>query len=386
MRLTGIFIAAWCLLLAAGCSRKPARVVIGVAITQLQHPAVELAAREINAGGGVGGVPVELMGLEWQVTDYFDSVEVLKWANRFADREDLLAVVGHSDSASTLSAAAVYNQKEIPQIVTIATNPAITNIGSWTYRLCLSDAVQGPALAEYAVRDWEKRRIAVFYVNDAYGRGLAELFETRVRELGAEVISSTMHRNSLGLDDKQLIRLTVSRIKKEKPDLFVLFQRMTAALPTLAIIREAGLDTDVLGGDALGPIQFVQADPKLTERMRVSQFYVPGDDKRSADFVRNLRESAREDPDYARALAYDAMYLIRDAVLSSGYTRRGIKEYLDRVIRDGTVINGVGGAYSISRDHDARRPMYIAEIRNGAHHVLKTLERRNDMATAYGSY
>lgn len=374
IRLNKALIAVSCLLIAAGCSRKPPRVVIGVAITQIQHPAVQLAAREINAAGGVGGVPIELMGLEWQVTDHFDSVEVLKWANRFADRRELLAVVGHSDSASTLSAAAVYNQKEVPQIVTIATNPAITNIGSWTYRLCLSDSVQGPALAEYAVRDWGKKRIAVFYVNDAYGRGLADLFETRARELGADVISSTMHRNSLGPDDQDLISLTVSRIKSQKPELFVLFQRMKAALSTIAIIRKAGLDTDVLGGDALGPIQFVQSDPVLTEGMRVSQFYVAGDDQRSTDFVRNLRESARDDPDYARALAYDAMHLIRDAVVHGGYTRRGIKDYLDRIIREGTVINGVGGAYSIGRDHDARRPMYIAEIRSGAHQVLKKLQ------------
>lgn len=358
----------------SACNRKPARVVVGVAISQTHHAAVELAAREINASGGIGGVPVELMGLEWRVTDYFDSVEVLKWAHRFAERKELLAVVGHSDSASTLSAAAVYNQKKVPQVVTIATNPAITNIGTWTYRLCLSDAVQGPALAEYAVRDWEKKRIAVFYVNDAYGRGLAELFENRVRDLGAEVVSSTMHRNALGLDDLALIRLTVSRLKQQKPDVFVLFQRMAAALSTIKIIREAGFKTDVLGGDALSPIQFVQSNPTLTEGMRISQFFVPGDDPRAVEFIRNLRESAHTDADYARALAYDAMYLIRDAVLNGGYTREGVKEYLDQVIAKRRMMDGVGGAYSIGADHDARRPLYIAEIRNGGHRVLKMLQ------------
>ena len=156
-----------------------------------------LAAKEINARGGIGGIPLELMGLEWKIGNLYDAEEIVEWANKFAETQDLLAVIGHSDDSSTLSAAALYNKKGVPQIVTIATNPAITNIGDWTYRLCISDAAQGPALAEYTVRDWGKRRIAVIYVNDAYGRGLAELFETRVREIGGEIVASIMHRNVL---------------------------------------------------------------------------------------------------------------------------------------------------------------------------------------------
>src|SRR6185503_187532 len=135
------------------------------------------------------------------------------------------AVIGHSDSASTLSAASFYNQQKIPQIVTIATNPAITNIGEWTYRLCLSDAAQGPALAEYAVKDWGKRRIAVFYVNDDYGRGLAQLFEKH---------------------DYQMIQSSLKFIKAQgEPDLIVLFQRIAAAEWTIKAIRDAGLHSTI---------------------------------------------------------------------------------------------------------------------------------------------
>jgi hypothetical protein len=108
--------------------------------------------------------------------------------------------------------------------------------------------------------------------------------------------------------------------------------------------------------------------------VRISQFFVPSDEPRSVEFVRNLRESAGTDADYARALAYDAMYLIRDAVLYGGYSRDGVKKYLDQLIAKRRRVEGVGGAYSIGADHDARRRWYIAEIRNGGHHVLKEME------------
>ena len=357
------------------CSKPPRRVVIGIALTQSNHPAAEMAAREINASGGVRGVPIELMGLEWQVATDFEAAEILKWADRFARTEDLVAVIGHSDSASTLSAAAFYNQHKVPQITTIATNPAITNIGDWTYRLCLSDAFQGVALADYAVRDWGKKRIAVFYVNDAYGRGLAEIFERRARELGAEIVSSRMHRNLLQSDDEQMIRDALANLKgREEPDLFCLFQRIDAATKTIRAIRKSGLKGEILGGDSLGPVSFLKTDAALKEGIRVSQFFLTSSDNpQTGKFVEAHRQYTGREPDYGDAFAYDAVYLVRDAVVDCGFSRECVKSYLDRLIEEKTVVKGAGGTYTLGTDHDARRALYIAEARNGDYHPIKTL-------------
>src|SRR5690242_1054785 len=98
------------LLLPISCTSRQKRVVLGIALTQSNHPAVEMAVKEINEGGGVNGVPFELMGIDWKVATDFDAAEILQWADKFAQTDDLIAVIGHSDSASTLSAAAFYNQ------------------------------------------------------------------------------------------------------------------------------------------------------------------------------------------------------------------------------------------------------------------------------------
>lgn len=363
-------------LFPSACNSKPGRVVLGVALMPNTHGAVKLAVREINEAGGIGGVPLETSGLEWSGSlDDYNPTVILDWARRFKDTRDLIAVIGHSDSASTLSAAASYNRDGLPQIVTIATNPAITNIGIWTYRLCLSDAAQGPALAEYAVNDWKKRRIAIFFVNDDYGRALAERFETRVRELGAEVVRTVMHRDVLRPDDQEMIRLALDGMKQQVlPDLVVLFQRPAAALWTVRAIRDAGLAVDKLGGDNLAQIPFAQSDPMLTEGIRVAQFLALDEkDPRVTRFAASLRALDGTEPDYGRAFAYDAVHLLRDAVLSGGYTRAGVKAYLDRLIREQTPIRGVGGTFTLGSDHDARRPFYIAEIHNQQFRVIKSL-------------
>jgi branched-chain amino acid transport system substrate-binding protein len=364
------------LIAPSACSRKPKRIVIGIALSASYHPGAVLAAKEINASGGIRGVPIELRGLDWKVVSNFNAPDILKWASRFAEEKDLVAVIGHSDSSSTLSAAAYYNQHQVPQIVTIATNPAITNIGVWTYRLCLSDAAQGPALADYAVKDWGKRRIAVFYVNDDYGRGLAQLFEQRVRQQGGEIVSSIMHRNVLEKDDEELIRgALISLKKKGAPDLVVLFQRTGAVQFTIRAVREAGLGSSILGGDSLGPPAFAEANSELMEGVRVSQFFLPtSEDSRAAKFLKDYREFTGHNADYGEAFAYDAVYLVRDAVVGGGTTREGVKSYLDLLIRERIQQTGVAGTYFLGLDHDARRPLYVVGIHNGIQTPLKTLQ------------
>lgn len=364
------------LIVPVACTSKPKRIVLGVALSASYHPAVEMAAKEINANGGIGGVPIELIGLDWKVVSEFRATDILTAAGQFAAEKDLVAVIGHSDSVSTLSAASFYNQQGVPQIVTIATNPAITNIGNWTYRLCLSDAAQGPALAEYAVKDWNKKRLAVFYVNDDYGRGLAQLFEKHARQLGGEIVASVMHRNILVNDDKDLIRSTLKSLKKGgEPDLIVLFQRVAAAQWILSAIHEEHLNSSILGGDALGPLDFAKAKPELMEGVRVSQFFLPrNDDAQAAAFVKNFRTYTGKDPDYGHAFAYDAVYLLRDAVMHGGYSRVGVKSYLDKLVREKTQGAGVAGSYILGPDHDARREIYIVEAHKGTHILLKTVK------------
>jgi branched-chain amino acid transport system substrate-binding protein len=361
--------------LSISCGSRPQKVYVGIALTPQCHYGVQLALREINAAGGIQGVPMDALGLDWQRTAPVPAQETLAWAERFASTGNLIAVIGHVDSVETLTAAGLYNQAEIPNIVTLASNPAITNVGEWTYRLCLSDKKQGPALAEYAVRKWGKRKIAVIYANDDYGRGLSEEFVKRARELGAEITAGIIHRNVLGSDDKEYLRARLERLRREgEPELIVLFQKADAGAWTLNTIREVGIGADLLGGEVLGAPGFTRDHRILAEGMRFTQYFYPKTDyPRCAAFVKNYKELARENADTRGALAYDAIYLVRDAILEGGFSRRGVKSYLDRIVREKTRIDGIGGVYSIGPDHDAQRMLHIVEASGGMQRLIETV-------------
>lgn len=359
--------------LSCGGSGEPIR--IGVVMSESALPGVQIAAREINEAGGVRGRPLELVGDHSPLHPFQPEPErVLDVAHRLGRNPEVLAVIGHDDSASALSASAVYNQLELPQLVTIATHAAITNIGPWTYRLCISDARQGPALARYAVDDWGKRRIAIFYVNDEYGRDLARQFEEEARARGGVIVARILHRSTLEDSDRELLEREIEGLAgPQQPDLVVLFQRVEAADWTLQTLRDHGVTSDVLGADNLGRSAFLETLPELKEGVRVSQFFVPDrDDPRTRRFVAAHRRLTGERPDYGSAFAYDAVYLVRDALEHGGLGRRQVRAYLDRLIAEGRRIEGAAGAYTLMPDHDAQREISIVEIRSGAFQPLTT--------------
>ena len=73
----------------AACGAQPQRIVVGVALSRAYHQGVEMAVDEINAGGGINGVPVELEGLDWVVVDNYDPRDAIGWAKHFAAIDDL---------------------------------------------------------------------------------------------------------------------------------------------------------------------------------------------------------------------------------------------------------------------------------------------------------
>ncbi len=369
-RLGGIVLALVVATGLFGCKGKPERLVIGVALTRNYHPGIILALEELNAAGGIRGIPVETVGLDWTVLNEYDPREAMTWANRFAEIDDLVAVIGHSDSASTLASAAYYNQFQVPHIVTIATNPAISDIGPWTYRLCPTDTLQGNALAEYAVNDWGKQRAAVFYVDDDFGRSLAEIFQARFRDLGGQVVTMVPQHNVLQDEDRQLLERSLGHLVdlgfSGEGDLVVILQRQRGADEIITGMAGLPITPCALGADPLGiPWMAAHAHREGID-LRASLFFYPGQETpRTASFVATFRESTGREPDYGDAYTYDAVHLLKEAILAGAGSRRGVKEGLDSFIRAGTVLDGVVGSYLIGEDNDARRSFTIGALEDG---------------------
>jgi branched-chain amino acid transport system substrate-binding protein len=307
-------------LLAAGCSRIPDTVRIGVAqpLSGPQGPrgndmkhGVQLAVDELNAKGfQIDGHPVRLEVVA--VDDQSDAVAGRAAARLLVDA-DVIAVVGHLDSAVSIAAAPVYAEAGIPQLA-IATQPGYTqqNLPT-TFRLVASAAQESKALGSFAATQIAGRRFAVVDDGLPYGRGLADQAANEIRRSGKPVAVRT------SLPDGGDCAALLAQLRAAQVDVLV---------ATLADGQLAGLIPQLVQA-GLGGLQIVGSDTTKTERLPPAASGVralfatsPVIEVREfvggPQFLAKFRQKFGADPVYGAHYAYDAVYVLAAAMQRGG--------------------------------------------------------------------
>ncbi len=136
--------------------------------------AAALAVEHVNAAGGVGGRPVELVFADAGV----DPEATVDAASRLAEASGVHAFIGPFGSAAALAVARqVSGPRRLPTITPTASSPELSRVADdgYLFRSAVSDAAQAPVLAGLA-RDEGYEHVAVLYLDDAYGQGLHRAF------------------------------------------------------------------------------------------------------------------------------------------------------------------------------------------------------------------
>lgn len=272
----------------------------------------ELALKEINAAGGIGG---KRLVIDFQ-DDKGDGSRAAAVAQGFVDDLRVSAVVGHVTSGAMVAAAKIY-EGNLAAVATTASSPELTGISPWVFRVISSDSANGVDLARFAER-LGKRRAAVLYENDSYGRGLADNFR---RNFKGEVI---------GFDpidaEGSHADVYVEWFLAQRPDLVFVAGTERSGIALLREARRRGLTVDFLGGDGWTG---VANDPEASEGALVGAPFTALDPRPEAQrFVQAFRKEYVADPDGNAALAYDAVHLLRDALVEAGPDREAIRDWL----------------------------------------------------------
>src|SRR4051812_9061065 len=207
---------------------------------------IQLAVDEINASPEwQGGRHLDIVFAD----DSGNGVRASAVAQQFVDSARIVAVVGHVNSGAMVSAAHVYD-KHLAAVATTATSPSLTGISPWAFRVITSDSANGMRIAQFANK-LGRKRAAVLYENNPYGRGLADSFR---KNFSGEVISIDAIA-----EGAQSFEPFVSWYKREKPDLLFVAGTDASGAAFLKEARRQKLDADLVGGDGwqtLAPSEF----------------------------------------------------------------------------------------------------------------------------------
>jgi branched-chain amino acid transport system substrate-binding protein len=184
-------LAATAISIIAGCFAHSARAEIQIAVAgpmtgvtaafgdQLRKGA-QAAVADINAAGGLLGQKVVLEVAD----DACEPKQAVAVANKLAANR-VSAVVGHYCSGSSIPASDVYEEAGILMITPGSTNPALTEKGKWNvFRVCGRDDQQGTIGAEYFLKNFSNKKIAVLHDKSIGGKGLADEMRKRLNAGG----------------------------------------------------------------------------------------------------------------------------------------------------------------------------------------------------------
>jgi branched-chain amino acid transport system substrate-binding protein len=145
---------------------------------------VILGAEEINKKGGILGRSLETFVMDTQ-SDAPTSVAVI----RRAINERPFAVMGTVYSASTVANMEIARQAGIPQI---SGSESILVVGKGNPNIFLtsfSQQVGFAKLVKWVADDLKAEKIALIYVNDAFGKGGRDMFLKFLKERGKAVVA-----------------------------------------------------------------------------------------------------------------------------------------------------------------------------------------------------
>lgn len=292
------------------------------------YDAARLAVSHVNGQGGI--LDGDILVMPSADTTCVDSSAATNGADRLINSENVTAIVGALCSGATIAAA---NNVAVPASVVMispaSTSPAISelNDNDQVFRTPPSDAYQGEILAKLLISKGIEEA-AVTYVNNDYGKGLADAFAASFESEGGMVMANEAHE-----DGKADYRAEIASLASTgSQNLVVLAYADGSGQTILRQANESGNFVTYVGGDGMvgdGLVRAVGGD--VLEGMIATKPGTP-DLPGSAVFA-ELAEAVELDPNATFAgQSYDAAFIIALAIESMGEdSREGLSDHVRRV-------------------------------------------------------
>ena len=204
----------------------------------------KLAAKEINAAGGVLGKKIELVAFDGKT----DAATIGNSATQLAQTDKVVAMFGFSDSDMTMAAAPTAAKAGVVFVTSGATSPKLPDqVPDYLYLACFGDNVQAAAAAEYAVNTLKAKSVYLLIDKGMeYTLLLGKYFKERFVELGGKVVLEDNYQTG---DKDFSAQITKLKGLKAKPDLLFISSGPDDVGTIVKQVRDAGITQPIMGGD-----------------------------------------------------------------------------------------------------------------------------------------
>lgn len=320
----------------------------------------QLAVEQAQARFAKLGFKLELISQDDQANPD-TSVAV---ARRLINDSQVLGVVGPLTSGTAIPASVAFKEGNLAMVAPVASNPTLTERGlKNVFRVYGRDDVQGPAGAEFAVKNLKVKRVFVVHDKGAYGQGVAQAFAERAKALGAQVVAL------VGTEEKTNFASLVLQMQAARPDLVYFGGYHDRAAPLLVQMRQRGVRAMFMGPDGFDNSEFARLAGEAAKGIYYTSPAGPASQYPTAKaFVAAYKAKFNKDPEPFALFGHDSALSLIAAIESAIKANGGKLPSREQVIEAMRKVRVSGATGEITFDAKGDRTLsryFIIQLDKG---------------------
>src|SRR5512136_2728864 len=330
------------------------------------YEGLEVAMDEINAAGGVLGKKIVIL----KGDDSGDPRQAVNVVQKFITRDKVLVIIGAELTGTTRVTAPISNQGQMVQFTASATGAGLTDNLPYVFRNALPEAYAIPFVVEAAKKKFKTGSVVIITsYNLDYSVDLTKIYEKALAGSGIKVQDKISYAEG-DID----FSAQVSKLKSLKPETVVMTGYYQESAQLMIEMRKQGINCPILGSNGFNDPKILDLAGKAMDGSAWASGYFPENpDPKVRRFVAKIQEKYKKKPNQFHAQAYDALYLIAEAIRKAGVTestpenRTKIRDALSGI----TNFPGISGIHSFKPGKgDAEKSVFILTLKDGKYALL----------------
>jgi branched-chain amino acid transport system substrate-binding protein len=298
---------------------------------------VAQAQAEVNDAGGINKVPLRVAIANDSSEDANSGTKIAEQvAETLSKNQDILGIVGHYASDSSLATANIYKNYNLVSISPVSTSVKLTGYSPYFFRTVPNDKVAAQALAKYVSEKLPSKTTAVFYNSQSnYSKSLKQEFINALGDKNIVLVNDPDYDFSTWGNTQSEWNTKANEVlgkANEKNAKVIMLAANTSTLDkALEVIVVNKKKLSVLGGDDIyAPKTLAKGDNVVGLIVSVA-WDIDVKTKSPSDFPSRSKEFWKNDSEvnWRTVTTYDATQaLIKAIEMQPSPSRKGVKEML----------------------------------------------------------
>lgn len=301
---------------------------------------------KINAAGGIGGRPLELVVYD----DESNPAKAVAAVRRMAESDNVIAVISGTTTGSTLATLKITQEIELPHVVVVAQAPIVTRpIDPWTFRVTGNFDHEIQRIAAY-LQAAGFTKVALLKDSGTVGQEAFASLKPQLDKLGIEIVAN----EDVVINATDVTAQTLS-IRRAEPAAVVFYGYGAEAALFGKTLQQVGFDVPVIGNRGLAMPVFLETGGAAVDGFVITDNFT-AKKKIAADFAASFKASKGYEVINAfPGLGYDGLGVLAAALANAkSIDRQGVRDALEAVEGYEAVTGGDGMQFSFAAEkHDA---------------------------------